>query len=534
MLPGRANEGQRLLRIVQGQDQHAGLARPRSVEQIVAGGVSVVHLEAHSAKEVDPVRVDVQDGRGDAVRTQEAAHGRTEAPEPGDEDGGPGVDVVGGTLGLGLPGTEARPQPALVAQEQKGCDGHGEGDGRHQGAGGRGVQNALLLGEREEHEGEFADLGEGQGEEGARVGPQAETPRQQGQHRQLHAHDAQGEGHDGARGIGHQPEVQRGSHGDEEDPEEQTLEGLDVGLQFVAVLAVGQHYACEEGPERGAQPHPGHEQGDADHQEQRRGREDLPESRAAQDPEGRAHQHPPSPDHRHHGAQNGQGLGPRRQAHQPGRRLVAPLGGVDLGRGQQRHEGQHGDHGDVLEEQDGEGRLPGRGPHQPLLLEGLEDHGRGRQGEGHAHGQRRGEGETHGHGDPGADGGGEGDLESPETQDRTPEAPEHRRPQLQADDEEHHDHAELGEVHDVLALAAHPSEAPGPDDHAGDQVPEHRPQSQPSGQGYGHDRGGQVDHGLGQERLGAHAVPSIRSTGASMPSPRVSRPSSATHRRRRS
>ena len=53
-----------------------------------------------------------------------------------------------------------------------------------------------------------------------------------------------------------------------EDPEEKAFERLDVTLELVAVFAVCKNNPGQEGPERRAQPHLGHEKGDPDHQEQ--------------------------------------------------------------------------------------------------------------------------------------------------------------------------------------------------------------------------------------------------------------------------
>ena len=72
-----------------------------------------------------------------------------------------------------------------------------------------------------------------------------------------------------------QPEVDLRADRDEEQAEQQPLERLDVGLELVAVLAVGEHHAGEERAERGRQPDLLHEQRDADHDQQRGGGERL-------------------------------------------------------------------------------------------------------------------------------------------------------------------------------------------------------------------------------------------------------------------
>ncbi len=48
--------------------------------------------------------------------------------------------------------------------------------------------------------------------------------------------------------------------------------------------------------------------------------------------------------------------------------------------------------------------------------------------------------------------GGAENLQPAQPEDGPPHLPEERRAQFEADDEKHHDHAELGEVHHVAAV----------------------------------------------------------------------------------
>jgi hypothetical protein len=69
---------------------------------------------------------------------------------------------------------------------------------------------------------------------------------------------------------------------------------------------------------------------------------------------------------------------------------------------------------------------------------------------------------------------------SPST--RPAHLPQQRRTKLEPHQEQHHDDAELGEVHHVLAFAADQTEAERTDRGTGDQVTEHRAEPQALGQ----------------------------------------------------
>ena len=69
--------------------------------------------------------------------------------------------------------------------------------------------------------------------------------------------------------IDEQPQVDGHADGGEEQPEQQALERLDVGLELVAVGRFSQQRAGDEGAERGRNARLLHEDGDADDGQQR-------------------------------------------------------------------------------------------------------------------------------------------------------------------------------------------------------------------------------------------------------------------------
>ena len=74
--------------------------------------------------------------------------------------------------------------------------------------------------------------------------------------------------------------------------------------------------------------------------------------------------------------------------------------------------------------------------------------------------------------------------------------PEGVRLQLQTDQEQHHDHAELGEVHDVLPLFADEPEQERADHDPGGEVAQDRAHAQFLRDGHAGHRGGEIDDGL--------------------------------------
>src|SRR5215470_14996368 len=204
--------------------------------------------------------------------------------------------------------------------------------------------------------------------------------------------------------------------------------------------------------------------------EQRRGGEDLLAP-------GRGHQTERGPEQRpadeHHEDDQPSGLGDR----DPGR--LHPR----LGRPEQRHDRQQGDHRQVLEEEDPEGRLPHGGRQLVALAQQLEREGGGGEGEPEPRHQR-----------------------AADDEDPAPELPQPLRLELEPDEEEQEHHAGLGDVAHLLDARDEP-EAMGADERAGDEVTEHRAQAEPL-----EERDGDDDQGQEEERLAnpEHARRSVK------------------------
>ncbi len=70
------------------------------------------------------------------------------------------------------------------------------------------------------------------------------------QHQPFEGHDTQGQSENDGEIAEQDAEIDAGPHGDEEQAEQQALEGLDVGLELVSELAVGQYHAGQKGAQR--------------------------------------------------------------------------------------------------------------------------------------------------------------------------------------------------------------------------------------------------------------------------------------------
>ncbi len=115
-------------------------------------------------------------------------------------------------------------------------------------------QQAGRMGELEEHEGELAGLAEKDRQQQPIGDMHAEEGGKHIEHADLDAEDQHHQRGD-AQGLGHHhrkgdPHADR----DEEQAEQQAFERLQIAVEFVAIFAVGQEHAGEEGTEAGLMP----------------------------------------------------------------------------------------------------------------------------------------------------------------------------------------------------------------------------------------------------------------------------------------
>ena len=166
-------------------------------------------------------------------------------------------------------------QQHVVESEGQRRKRHRQRDHDHQRIGQRASHDAVVGGQAEQHEGEFAALAQGNGESARRFPVVSREPAEAEQDRCLDGHQCDGRADDRERVGEDQAEVGGHAHRDEEQPEQQALERFDVGFEFVAVFGVRKQHAGEEGAQRHRQADRTHQQGSADHHQQRRRGEDF-------------------------------------------------------------------------------------------------------------------------------------------------------------------------------------------------------------------------------------------------------------------
>ena len=377
---------------------------------------------AEAAHQVDLVGVMIEDRGRHTQPLQHADDDGSHAAETGDDDRITlVVDVIGRWIGPGLRG---RLQYALVEDHQHGGQQHRQRHHQREAVGQLTRQHVFGDHETEQDEGELAALRQQQchGEPAAKVQPR--DGREPEDDHGLEHDQSREQTKDHQRLTEQGVEIDLCTDGDEEQAEQQALEGLNIALQLVAVFAVGQHNAGDEGAQRRRQANGPHQEGDANDDQQRNGGEQLADMGAGDDPEQRADGVTPAEDNGDDDPDRDTGLPPCRQVLGQvensffaavtctvATRIVAArimthfLAGAVTARARKaeaprvRKEREHGedrDDRDVLEQQHGKGVLSGGGRHLALLIQGLQ------------HDCRRGQGQR-----------------QPERQRHTPVQPEH-------------------------------------------------------------------------------------------------------------
>ena len=167
---------------------------------------------------------------------------------------------------------------------------------------------------------------------------------------------------------------------------------------------------------------------------------------------------------------------------------------------EQRQRGEHGNHRQVLEQQNGESRLPALRTERAALVQGLQrERGRGER-QRHPGDQR----DAHVDAQEQRDAGDQRDraqhLRQSQRDEPRAHVPQPVRLELEADDEEQEHHAELGEGADRLRLADQ-LKAPRSDGDSSEQISRHRAQAEAMRRHHRHHGGCEIDRGLQQESV---------------------------------
>jgi len=268
----------------------------------------------------------------------------------------------------------------------------------------------------------------------------------------------------------------------------------------VAILAVGEDDAGDEGAERGGEPDELHHERDADDEQQGGRGEELALTGTRDAAEDRVDEMPTGKHHERDRENDEGGLLPTGQR---GDRGGGAGGGGGLFRREQRKQREDRDDGDVLEEEDGEGALARGGFKLAAFLQRLQHDRRGGHGEDKPGGKRQACAETKGEAEAGDGGGGAEDLQAAEAEQLAAHFPEARGLELEADEKEHHHDAEFGEVHHVAGVFADEAEDMRADEDAREEVAEDRAEAEAFGERHGDDSRDEIDEGVKED--GVHA-----------------------------
>ena len=334
------DQRQAVVHVVDGDHQRSGLLDAGRHQQVHARGVAIEHFKTELAQQLDLVRVVVEHRHADFIGCQQAADDLAETAKAGDDDGIVlRFDMVVGTALLVA--LQARRDELVVRQQQQGRGHHRQGHHHNQQRGRLRRKHVRGFGGGKHDEGEFAALRQQQRKEQLLAAGNIEKLRQHIQQADFHHQQARHQGKD-QQGLGAQhAEIDGHAHGDEKQAQQQALERLQVADQLMAVFGIGQQHARHEGAQRHRQTHRFHQHANGDHQQQGKGREDFAQVRLGDEAQDGVDQEAPA-DHqrRQHGGQLGHA--------QPAR-----FAAMRDQAAQQRHQRDHGNGGDILEQQNG-------------------------------------------------------------------------------------------------------------------------------------------------------------------------------------
>ncbi len=261
------------LDVVDGEHEKPGFARFCRLEQLQARSVAVVHLAAEAPHEIHLLIAHFEGRERHAAHAQNARNDLPHTPVTGDDDRVTGAcDRV--ELGSRTTLDPAREQ-ALVQLEQRWRQEHRDRDHDHEEFARACFDYAERACRSEKDEGKLPALRDREREPLRGFVRRAADSRDRVHQDEFRGREPRGEAEHRERPVPHQHKVGAHPHRDEEEPEEQTLERLDISLELVAKLGVGEEHPCEESAERSGQADFLHDERGAYHEQQRSGSEYL-------------------------------------------------------------------------------------------------------------------------------------------------------------------------------------------------------------------------------------------------------------------
>ena len=176
--------------------------------------------------------------------------------------------------GVGLSGLSrriTRRDDFVIENEESRGQQHGQGNDEQQLVGDGGGNDLVGNGKGQQHKTKLAGLRQTEGQQPAVSTAKSEHKGQRQKDGALQQHQADGHRDNRAEICEQQTEIDPRTDGDEKQAKQQTLEGIDVTFQFVAVFAVGQNNPGEKRAKSGRKTDQCHQQRNADHHHQRGG-----------------------------------------------------------------------------------------------------------------------------------------------------------------------------------------------------------------------------------------------------------------------
>ena len=254
--------------IVNGQHEELRLARLRRLEQLEAGSVAVIDLAAEAPNKIHLLVAHLERRERHAAHAQHARNDLPHTSVTGDDDRVcRSCDRVEFRGRVPLGPTRER---ALVSFEREWREQHRHGHDHHKELSAARLEYAEAPRRDEQNEGELASLRNRNCKSLRSVVRRAANPGDRVHQCKLRKHEAEHEAEHRERPFPNETKVRAHAHGYEEKTEQEALEGLDVGLQFVAKFRIGEEHPGEEGAERRRQADFLHDERSAHHEQQRR------------------------------------------------------------------------------------------------------------------------------------------------------------------------------------------------------------------------------------------------------------------------
>ncbi len=327
----------------------------------------------------------------------------------------------------------------VVRKQQERRGGHGKGHGQRQEARDVAPDHALEEADGEQHERELATLTEHDGEPPGRCvlesPPTAKPIQNRKFRRDQHRHDE-----DQRNGTRHQNgKINGHANGHEKHGQQQTLERRDICFDLVAIFGVGEQRAGDERAKRRRQPHLLHEKRNTDDRQQGRRGHRLAHAHGGDKLIKPLQQETP---HDNHGGNGENGETRAAEIH----------AGLLAAQGEQRRQRDQRDGGEVLEQQHRECEPPVPGRQLTLLLQNLQGEGGRGERKRKTDEERLSQCEAEDEADSGKNQGRQNELRGTQSEDGGPHRPETNGTQLEADDEQKQDDAELAEFQNFLDM----------------------------------------------------------------------------------